>query len=173
MLVFSPENSFGLNQSDQPPDPYDTYSLNNDLMSTEDVKVSHSVVADWNQSELLSVKVILSRRTMCFEGGLDNEKIAPTLIEFPERGEAEQDTFELQVRGITGRTDWIAGVFAFSEHGFNDSPFVFRFRGLNDGRPEQIPLSEFDGRLYVEQETTSLGVFGHTDISFIGHWVSV
>ena len=170
VLVFNPENSFGLDQSDQPLNPYDTYSLNNDLMSTEDETVSHSVVADWDLSELLSVKVILSRRTMWFEGGLDNEKIAPTLIEFPERGEAEQDTFELQVRGITGRIDWITGIFAFSEHGFNDSPFVFRFTGLNDGRPEQIPLSEFDGRLYVEQETNSLGVFGHTDISLIDHW---
>lgn len=170
VFVFNPDNSFGLDQSDQPLDPYDTYSLNNDLMSTEDETASHSIVADWELSKLLSVKFILARRSMWFEGGLDNEKVAPTLIEFPERGEALQDTFELQLRGITGRTDWIAGVFAFREDGFNDSPFVFRFNGLNDGRPEQIPLSEFDGRLYLEQETTSLGIFGHLDISLEGQW---
>lgn len=170
VFVFNPDNSFGLDQSDQPPDPYDTYSLNNDLMSTENETTSQSVVAERDLSKLLSMKLILARRSMWFESELDNEKVAPTLIEFLERGEAVQDTFELQIQGITGRIDWVAGIFAFREDGFNDSPYVFRFNGLNDGRPEQIPLSEFDGRLYLEQETTGLGVYGHVDISLEDQW---
>lgn len=170
VFVFNPANSFGLKQSDQPSNPDDTYSLNNDLMSTEDETVSHSVVANWRSSQLLSFKFILARRSMWFEGGLDNEKVAPTLIEFPERGEAVQDTLELQISAATGLIDWVAGVFAFREDGFNDSPFVFRSSGLNDGRPAEIPLSEFDGRLYLEQETTSLGVYGHVERSLTEKW---
>lgn len=172
VFVFNPANSFGLNQSDQPSNPDDTYSLNNDLMSTEDETVSHSVVANWQASQLLSVKFTLARRSMWFEGGLDNEKVAPTLIEFPERGEAVQDTLELQISAAKGLLDWdwVAGVFAFREDGFNDSPFVFRSSGLNDGRPAEIPQSEFDGRLYLEQETTSLGVYGHVDVSLREKW---
>ncbi len=170
VFVFNPANSFGLKQSDQPLNPDDTYSLNNDLMSTEDETVSHSVVANWRSSQLLSFKFILARRSMWFEGGLDNEKVAPTLIEFPERGEAVQDTLELQISAATGLIDWVAGVFAFREDGFNDSPFVFRSSGLTDGRPAEIPLSEFDGRLYLEQETTSLGVYGHVERSLTEKW---
>ncbi len=170
VFVFNPANSFGLSQADQPLNPDDTYSLNNDLMSTEDETVSHSIVTNLELSDLLSVKLIVARRSMWFEGGLDNEKVAPTLIEFPERGEAVQHILELQLSGATGSIDWISGIFGFREDGFNDSPFVFRSNGLNDGRPAQIPQSEFDGRLYLEQETSSLGIFGHVDISLRERW---
>lgn len=170
VFVFNPANSYGLNQSDQPPNSDDTFSLNNDLMSTEDETVSHSIVANWHLSDLVWIKFIFARRSMWFEGGLDNEKIAPTLIEFAERGEAIQDTLELQISAVRGLFDWVAGIFAFREDGFNDSPFVFRSGGLNDGRPAAIPQSDFDGRLYLEQETTSLGVFGHVDIDLKEKW---
>ena len=45
--VFNPVNGFGLRQSDQPPDPDDTYSLNNALMSTEDRVLGAALNIDW------------------------------------------------------------------------------------------------------------------------------
>ena len=162
--VFNPANGFGLRQADQPANPDDTYSLNNELMSTEDETKGYSLTVDWELREQLRAKAIASRRSMWFEGGLDNEKVAATLIEFPERGEADQTTLELQLAGDAGWGDWVAGLYAFDEDGFNDSPFVFRPAGLADGRPAVIPASDFDGRLYLEQQTESRAAFGHANV---------
>ena len=162
--VFNPANGFGLRQADQPANPDDTYSLNNELMSTEDETKGYSLTVDWDLSEQLRAKAIASRRSMWFEGGLDNEKVAATLIEFPERGEAEQTTLELQLAGDAAWGDWVAGLYAFDEDGFNNSPFVFRPAGLADGRPAVIPASDFDGRLYLEQQTESRAAFGHANV---------
>ena len=162
--VFNPANGFGLRQADQPANPDDTYSLNNELMSTADETKGYSLTVDWELREQLRAKAIASRRSMWFEGGLDNEKVAATLIEFPERGEAEQTTLELQLAGDAAWGDWVAGLYAFDEDGFNDSPFVFRLAGLADGRPVVIPASDFDGRLYLEQQTESRAAFGHANV---------
>ena len=162
--VFNPSNGFGLRQADQPADPDDTYSLNNELMSTEDETKGYSLTVDWALSPALRLKFIGGQRSMWFEGGLDNEKVPATLIEFPERGEAEQETLELQLAGDAPWGDWVAGFYAFDEDGFNDSPFVFRPNGVADGRPAVIPASDFDGRLYLEQQTESRAVFGHANV---------
>ena len=162
--VFNPNNGFGLRQADQPTDPDDTYSLNNELMSTEDETKGYSLTVDWALSPALRLKFIGGQRSMWFEGGLDNEKVSATLIEFPERGEAEQETLELQLAGDAPWGDWVAGFYAFDEDGFNDSPFVFRPNGVADGRPAVIPASDFDGRLYLEQQTESRAVFGHANV---------
>ena len=162
--VFNPANGFGLRQADQPANPDNTYSLNNELMSTEDETKGYSLTVDWEVREQLRAKAIASRRSMWFEGGLDNEKVAATLIEFPERGEADQTTLELQLAGDAAWGDWVAGLYAFDEDGFNDSPFVFRPAGLADGRPAVIPASDFDGRLYLEQQTESRAAFGHANV---------
>ena len=162
--VFNPNNGFGLRQADQPANPDDTYSLNNELMSTADETQGHSLTLGWDITPRLSAQAILSRRSMWFEGGLDNEKVPATLIEFPERGEAEQTTVEIQLKGTYGIGDWIAGYYAFDEDGFNRSPFVFRPGGVGDGRPAVIPASDFDGLLYLEQRTASRALFAHVHL---------
>ena len=162
--VFNPDNGFGLLQAQQPADPDDTYSLNNELMSTADETKGASASLEWEVADRLQLRAILGRRSMWFEGGLDNEKVAATLIEFPERGEAEQTTVEVQLRGVQDWGDWVAGVYGFDEEGFNHSPFVFRPSGVADGRPEVIPASDFDGLLRLWQDTSSRAVFGHANV---------
>ena len=169
--VFNPDNGFGLRQADQPADADDTYSLNNELMSTADETRGLSATVDWDFAERLRLRAILSRRSMWFEGGLDNEKVPATLIEFPERGEADQNTVEVQLGGVADWGDWVAGGYAFEEDGFNRSPFVFRPSGLDDGRPAVIPASDFDGLLYLEQQTESRAVFAHANIDRGTRWV--
>ena len=169
--VFNPNNGFGLRQADQPADPDDTFSLNNDLTSTEDRTLGVSLTMDWEVADGLNFQAILSYRDMWFEGGLDNEKVPATLIEFPERGEADQLALEVQLGGVSSWGDWVAGLYYFREDGFNDSPFVFRADGVNDGRPAVIPVSDFDGRLYLQQETDSRAVFAHANIDLADRWV--
>ena len=168
--VFNPDNGFGLRPDGQPPDPDDTHSLNNRLTATEDRTLGVSLTLDWEAAEQLRLKAILGYRDMWFEGGLDNEKAPATLIEFPERGEADQWTLELQFSGAAGWGDWVAGFYYFREEGCNDSPFVFRPEGLADGRPAVIPLNDFDGRLYIEQETDSKAVFAHANLDLAPLW---
>ena len=169
--VFNPNNGFGLRQADQPADPDDTYSLNNELMSTADETRGYALTMEWDVAERLRAKAIVSRRSMWFEGGLDNEKVAATLIEFPERGEADQNTLEIQLSGAAEWGDWVAGYYAFEEVGFNHSPFVFRPGGVGDGRPAVIPASDFDGLLRLEQRTESRAVFAHANVDLGPRWV--
>ena len=171
VTVFNPNNSYGLNQSDQPRNPDDTFSLNNELLSTENESSGISLTLEVTVNEAISSRVMISLREMWFEGGLDNEKVAATLIEFPERGEAEQTTIEIQFHGDAQWGDWVAGIFWFTEDGFNNSPFVFRSSGLGDGRPSYIPIVDFDGRLYIEQTTDAEALFGHANITLQQDWV--
>ena len=168
--VFNPDNGFGLRQEDQPSNPDDTYSVNNELMSTEDETRGYSLTLDWEPAKTLGFRAIVSGRSMWFEGGLDNEKVRATLIEFPERGEAEQTTVEAQLSGSTFWGDWVAGVYAFDEEGFNRSPFVFRPGGVADGRPAVIGATDFDGLLHVRQETRSRAVFAHANVDLNARW---
>ena len=168
--VFNPVNGFGLRQADQPPDPDDTYSLNNALMSTEDRVLGVSLNLDWALGDGLNLKTIISYRDLWFEGGLDNEKVPATLIEFPERGEAEQWTSEVRLSGAASWGDWVAGFYYFNEDGYNDSPYVFRSQGLSDGRPATLPAEAFDGRLYIEQETRSYAGFAHAKAALSERW---
>ena len=168
--VFNPDNGFGLRQSDQPSNPDDTFSLNNELLSTEDETEGYSVTVDWEVGGNVGLTAIAARRELWFEAGLDNEKVAATLIEFPERGEAEQTTVELQLSGAAGWGDWVAGLYHFTETGSNDSPFVFRPNGVGDGRPAVIPAAHFDGRLYLWQDATSQAAFAHFHFNLTPSW---
>ena len=168
--VFNPNNGFGLRQADQPRNPDDTFSLNNELLSTEDETKGYALTVDWDLTPNVGFKAIGARRELWFEAGLDNEKVAPTLIEFPERGEAAQTTFELQLNGTATWGDWVAGLYHFRESGSNDSPFVFRPGGVGDGRPAVIPASDFDGRLYLWQRARSHAAFAHVDIDLAPAW---
>ena len=170
VTVFNPDNGFGLRQRDQPASPDDTRSLNNELTSTADETRGYSLTVDWRGSDGLAARAIVSRRSMWFEGGLDNEKVPATLIEFPERGEAEQTSLEAQLSGAVAWGDWLAGVYAFREEGFNHSPFVFRPQGVDDGRPAVIPANEFDGLLRVAQNTESRAVFAHANVTLGSRW---
>ena len=168
--VFNPDNGFGLRQSDQPANPDDTHSLNNELMSTADETRGYSLTVDWHMTDGLTARAIVSGRSMWFEGGLDNEKVAATLIEFPERGEADQITVEALLSGAASWGDWVAGLYAFDEDGFNRSPFVFRPGGVGDGRPAVIPASDFDGLLLLRQEAQSRAAFAHANVEFRRRW---
>ena len=168
--VFNPDNGFGLRQSDQPANPDDTHSLNNELMSTADETKGFSLTVDWHLTDGVAARAIVSGRSMWFEGGLDNEKVAATLIEFPERGEADQVAVEALLRGETAWGDWLAGLYAFNEDGFNRSPFVFRPGGVGDGRPAVIPASDFDGLLLLRQKAQSRAAFAHANVEFRPHW---
>ena len=116
----------GFRNSDVAPDPFDnnTTQLNQTEVTNEAFGVS--VTADWNINENLSAKLIFSDRTSEYESGLDDDSFAVDFLSFPETGEADQTSVELQFSGAYGKLDFVTGLYYFEEEGENDqNPTIF------------------------------------------------
>ncbi|GGW90086.1 TonB-dependent receptor [Alteromonas halophila] len=144
----------GLNQplrnSDVIPDGYDRYD---NATGTEAVTgVSNqahgvSLTTEWDINMDYTVKVVASQRSSEYKAGLDDDGTIYSLDQFPERGEADQTSVELQLNGyLNAYTDFVAGLYYFNEEGKNrqgeDSSF--------DGGPNLLEL---------DQETTSKAAY--------------
>ncbi|MCY3583380.1 MAG: TonB-dependent receptor [Chloroflexi bacterium] len=81
-----------------------------------------SLTAEWEASPDLTVKGIASRRSSRYHGGLDDDSTVLDFMSFPEVGEAGQTSLELQVSGERDALDFVAGLWAFREDGFNLQP---------------------------------------------------
>src|SRR3546814_12118166 len=53
-----------------------------------------------------------------YEAGLDDDSLFANFITFPEVGEADQTSAELQITGTYERWDFITGLYYFHEDGF-------------------------------------------------------
>ena len=91
-----------------------------DLVVVSNRACGISLTADYAVSDELSVKLIVSDRNSEYESGLDDGSFIDDFLSFPEVGEADQTSFELQVSGQYDQFDFVAGVYAFDEDGVND-----------------------------------------------------
>ncbi|WP_286828217.1 MULTISPECIES: TonB-dependent receptor [Kordiimonas] len=118
-----------LGDADFPADPDDLATAVPGLESTSANALGVSMTAEWNMNENLTSKFIASWRRTEYTGGLDDDATAYHLSEFPEEGEAEQYSAELQINGSWDNFDLVSGLFYFNEDGsafsgpFNFSPF--------------------------------------------------
>ena len=107
-------------------DPYD-----NNTGELEQTRVSNAARgvmarAEWSLSERLDVKAIISRRRSKYEAGLDDDGFFDDFLRFPEDGEADQSSIEVQLDARFAGVDFVAGVYRFSEEGSNwQEPTVF------------------------------------------------
>jgi len=110
----------GFRNSDVSANPYD----NNTGQESQTVVLNSaqgiSVTADYAISDELSVKLIISKRESDYESGLDDDSFFDDFLSFPETGEANQTSIELQVSGQFDQFDFVAGLYAFDEDGIND-----------------------------------------------------
>lgn len=109
----------GYRNSDIAQNPY-----NNNTGNADQAHVSHSaagisVTADWAFNGHLDGKLILGRRESDYEAGLDDDSLFDDFLSFPEVGEAEQTSVELQLNGNLGIWDFVSGLFYFEEEGHN------------------------------------------------------
>ncbi|MCY3689942.1 MAG: TonB-dependent receptor [Gammaproteobacteria bacterium] len=112
----------GLRNVDVSPDPYDNFSGEADLVEKSHQAHGWSLTAEWEASPDLTVKGIASRRSSRYHGGLDDDSTVLDFMSFPEVGEAGQTSLELQVSGERDALDFVAGLWAFREDGFNLQP---------------------------------------------------
>lgn len=126
-------------------DPFDSYSLD-DLDTEQDL---FGVAATWERSlgASLRVKSITAYRDMQYLGNLEFDGAPQVVIHYLESGESDQFSQEFQLSGdsIDGSVEWLAGLYFFTENGFNlqdDDQF-----GNLDQRRSEV-------------DTTSTAVFG-------------
>ncbi|HKJ20589.1 MAG TPA: TonB-dependent receptor, partial [Woeseiaceae bacterium] len=137
----------GYRNSDLASDPYD----NNTGQASQAIVTNEawgiSVTADYAFSDSLATKVIASHRSSEYKSGLDDDGFIDDYLSFPETGDADQTSFEVQLNGGTGDWDFVSGLYYFKEDGGNiQDPTTFQ---------------TFPGFFILEQEVTSVAVFGN------------
>lgn len=152
-----------------PSDPDDLGTTVAGLESTAASGWGAALTATWDINQNYTTKVISSFRSSKYEGGLDDDASPLHLSEFPETGEADQYSLELQVNGSFDNYDFVSGLYFFNEEGSTESgPWVFSpFNtpgGRNtDGSPSFGDYGYFD----LNQETDAFAIYGNAsyDIS--------
>ena len=115
-----------LNPSLLPANPDDNNTTVAGLDTTTNSAGGVSITSEWEASDNLTTKLLASYRTSDYTGGLDDDATVLHLSEFPEKGNAQQTSVELQVNGQYGAVDFVSGLYYFHEQGQTESgPFVF------------------------------------------------
>ncbi len=114
---------FGLRNTDVVPagaDIYDNATGTAEVASTSNEARGVSLTTEWDMNDDYTLKVVASRRTSNYKAGLDDDGTVYALDHYPERGEADQTSFELQLNGYLSETmDFVAGLYYFNEEGSN------------------------------------------------------
>ena len=114
----------GLTDADVGPDPFDNATGQADQVDNGNSASGLALTIDYELSEALSLKLLASTRTSDYTAGLDDDSTAVNFLAFPEAGEADQESFELQLNGTYENWDFVSGLYYFQEDGFNDQPLT-------------------------------------------------
>lgn len=144
----------GYRNSDLAADPYDNATTQLDQTEVTNKASGISLTADYSISDQLHSKLVLSDRHSEYESGLDDDSLEVDFLAFPEVGEADQQSAELQLDGEFGAWDFVAGLYAFEEEGHN-----FQDDTTFNGGP--------GGDFLLEQSLTSRAMYGN-----LGHQVN-
>ena len=137
----------GFRNSDGAADPYDNATGQADQTQVTNQAFGLSLTTDWTINDNLNAKLLLSDRHSEYESGLDDDGFFENFLSFPEDGEADQTSIELQLSGAYGAIDFVAGLYFFDEEGVNDqTPNTF--------------LS-FPGTFTLGQESESRAIYGN------------
>ena len=142
----APLPSGPLRNTDVAANPYDNATGTKDVTQVSNKASGVSVTADWNFSDNFSTRAIISRRSSEYKAGLDDDATIYALDHYPEHGDADQTSAELQLNGYLGDFDFVSGLYWFNEKGSNRQGEDSRF----NGGPNLLAL---------DQEATSRAVF--------------
>ena len=79
-----------------------------------------SLTTEWDMNDDMTLKIIGSNRTSEYKAGLDDDSTIYALDHYPERGDADQTSVELQLNGyLTESLDFVTGLYWFEEEGSN------------------------------------------------------
>ena len=116
----------GYRNSDGADNPYDNNTGQPDQIAVTNEADGVSLTVDFKASDSLNVKLLASDRHSEYSAGLDDDGFFDNFLTFPEDGEADQTSVELQFSGESGGWDYVAGLYHFEEEGQNiQIPNVF------------------------------------------------
>ena len=116
----------GYRNSDGASDNYDNNTGQSDQIAVTNQAYGISLTTDYKVSDSLNVKLLVSDRHSEYSAGLDDDGFFDDFLSFPEDGEADQTSVELQFTGQSGGWDYVAGLYYFEEEGANvQVPNVF------------------------------------------------
>jgi iron complex outermembrane recepter protein len=116
----------GYRNSDTTSNPY-----NNNTGQESQVEVTNeakgvALTVEYEISDNMAAKLLLSDRHSEYKSGLDDDGFFDDFLSFPEKGEADQQSAELQLTGDFGAFDYVAGLYWFEEEGENSQdPTIF------------------------------------------------
>ena len=137
----------GLRNEDVAADPYDNATSTIETSTVSNEASGLSFTADWNITDELGSKLIVSKRSSEYKAGLDDDGTAVKLDHYPERGEADQTSVELQFTGYFGDIDFVTGLYWFEEEGSNRQD------------PAEASFNAGPTKLELDQKTTSRAIF--------------
>ncbi|MDA0679718.1 MAG: TonB-dependent receptor, partial [Proteobacteria bacterium] len=112
-------SQLGWTNADTSADPYDNNTTQADQVRVSNEASGLAITANWDVNDTLTAKIIASTRSSEYKAGLDDDSLAVNLLTFPEVGDADQTSFEVQLNGNYDDWDFVGGVYYFTEDGGN------------------------------------------------------
>jgi iron complex outermembrane receptor protein len=147
----------GYRNADGAADPYDSNTGQADQIEVTNRAYGVSLTVDYELSDDLGLKLLVSDRHSEYESGLDDDGFFDDFLSFPEVGSADQQSLELQVTGESGAFDYVAGLYLFDEEGRNfqnDTTF-------NCGSAASPCTAPNGGDFFLEQNADSQAVYAN------------
>jgi iron complex outermembrane receptor protein len=142
----------GYTNADTASNPYNNNTGQESQVAVTNEAQGVSLTVDYAISDRMAAKLLLSDRHSEYKAGLDDDGFFDDWGSFPEKGEADQTSAELQLTGNSGAWDYVAGLYWFEEEGSNSqNPAVF------DLTP---------GDFLLEQEVDSQAVYANIGYNF-------
>jgi iron complex outermembrane receptor protein len=138
----------GYTNADTASNPYNNNTGQADQISVSNKAHGLSLTVEYKVSEAINLKLLGSHRKSEYESGLDDDGFFDNFLAFPEEGEADQDSIELQLTGESGKFDYVVGLYMFEEQGHN-----FQNDTTFNGGP--------GGDFFLEQEVDSQAIYAN------------
>jgi iron complex outermembrane receptor protein len=105
--------------SESAANPYNNNTGQADQIAVTNRAYGVSLTVDYAVSDGFNVKLLASDRHSEYESGLDDDSLFDDYLSFPEVGEADQQSLELQFTGKQGAIDYVVGLYHYEEEGHN------------------------------------------------------
>ena len=138
----------GYRNSDTASNPYNNNTGQVDQVAVNNKAHGVSLTVEYKISEAANLKLLASHRKSEYESGLDDDGFFDDFMSFPEEGEADQDSVELQLTGESGKFDYVVGLYMYEEDGHNFQDDT-TFEGGSGGD------------FFLEQQTDSQAIYAN------------
>ncbi len=142
----------GIRNADMASNPYNNNTGQESQIAVTNEAHGVSLTVDYEISDGMAAKLLLSDRHSEYQSGLDDDAVFQDFLSFPENGEADQKSAELQLTGEFGAFDYVAGLYWFDEEGANNQdPTIF---------------NRDSGDFLLSQEMDSQAIYGNLGYRF-------